>query len=149
MVTLWPVGTDAAAAPGGARPGAELTAQRAARRPSRAGRAQRLARRLGFGVLLTALMLWRLPELVQLALAAAVLFGAGAALWRGTWRVLRGGQSRAGRTPVWLGSAYPVCVQCLCGLHGLRPCFPAPCGIVCALLAGKYAAQLGARGAFT
>ena len=29
---------------------------------------------------------------------------------------------------------------------GLRPCFPAPCGIVCALLAGKYAAQL-VRGA--
>lgn len=91
MVTLWPVGTDAAALPVVLGPGAELTAQRGGEEARQGRMRQRLARRLGFGVLLTALMLWRLPELVQLALAAAVLFGAGAALWRGTWRVLRGG----------------------------------------------------------
>lgn len=90
MVTLWPVGTDAAALPAVLGPGAELTAQRGGEEAQQGRTRQRLARRLGFGVLLTALMLWRLPELVQLALAAAVLFGAGAALWRGTWRVLRG-----------------------------------------------------------
>lgn len=117
MVTLWPVGTDAAALPAVLGPGAELTAQRGGEEAQQGRTRQRLARRLGFGVLLTALMLWRLPELVQLALAAAVLFGAGAALWRGTWRVLRGGQSRAGRTRS-ARSARPVCVQYLCGLHG-------------------------------
>lgn len=90
MVTLWPVGTDAAALPAVLGPGAELTAQRGGEGAQQGRTRQRLARRLGSGVLLTALMLWRLPELVQLALAAAVLFGAGAALWRGTWRVLPG-----------------------------------------------------------
>lgn len=90
MVTLWPVGTDAAVLPAVLGPGAELTAQRGGEEAQQGRTRQRLARRLGFGVLLTALMLWRLPELVQLALAAAVLFGAGAALWRGTWRVLPG-----------------------------------------------------------
>lgn len=90
MVTLWPVGTDAAALPAVLGPGAELTAQRGGEEAQQGRTRQRLARRLGFGVLLTALMRWRLPELVQLALAAAVLFGAGAALWRGTWRVLPG-----------------------------------------------------------
>lgn len=79
MVTLWPVGTDAAALPAVLGPGAELTAQRGGEEAQQGRTRQRLARRLGFGVLLTALMLWRLPELVQLALAAAVLFGAGAA----------------------------------------------------------------------
>lgn len=79
-VTLWPVGTDAAALPAVLGPGAELTAQRGGEEAQQGRTRQRLARRLGFGVLLTALMLWRLPELVQLALAAAVLFGAGAAL---------------------------------------------------------------------
>ena len=107
MVTLWPVGTDAAALPAVLGPGAELTAQRGGEEAQQGRTRQRLARRLGFGVLLTALMLWRLPELVQLALAAAVLFGAGAAQR----------QSRAGRTRPARG-AYPVCVQCLCGLHG-------------------------------
>lgn len=90
MVTLWPVGTDAAVLPAVLGPGAELTAQRGGEEAQQGRTRQWLARRLGFGVLLTALMLWRLPELVQLALAAAVLFGAGAALWRGTWRVLPG-----------------------------------------------------------
>lgn len=83
MVTLWPVGTDAAALPAVLGPGAELTAQRGGEGAQQGRTRQRLVRRLGSGVLLTALMLWRLPELVQLALAAAVLFGAGAALWRG------------------------------------------------------------------
>lgn len=77
MVTLWPVGTDAAALPAVLGPGAELTAQRGGEEAQQGRTRQRLARRLGFGVLLTALMRWRLPELVQLALAAAVLFGAG------------------------------------------------------------------------
>lgn len=121
MVTLWPVGTDAAVLPAVLGPGAELTAQRGGEEAQQGRTRQRLARRLGFGVLLTALMLWRLPELVQLALAAAVLFGAGAALI------------------LFAYSAYAT-------FTGLRPCFPAPCGIVCALLAGKYAAQL-VRGA--
>lgn len=69
MVTLWPVGTDAAALPAVLGPGAELTAQRGGEEAQQGRTRQRLARRLGFGVLLTALMLWRLPELVQLALA--------------------------------------------------------------------------------
>lgn len=85
-VTLWPVGTDAGALPAVLGPGAELTAQRGGEETL-----QGRTRRLGLGVLLTALMLWRLPVFVQLVLAAAVLFGVGAALWRGTWRALRGG----------------------------------------------------------
>lgn len=71
MVTLWAVGTDVAALPAVLGPGAELTAQRGGEETQQGRTRQRLARRLGFGVLLTALMLWRLPELVQLALAAA------------------------------------------------------------------------------
>lgn len=90
-------------------------------------------------------MLWRLPELVQLALAAAVLFGAGAALWRGTWRVLRGG-SLGPDAPGLLAALILFAYSAYATFTGLRPCFPAPCGIVCALLAGKYAAQL-VRGA--
>jgi sulfite exporter TauE/SafE/copper chaperone CopZ len=145
MVTLWPVGTDAAALPAVLGPGAELTAQRGGEEAQQGRTRQRLARRLGFGVLLTALMLWRLPELVQLALAAAVLFGAGAALWRGTWRVLRGG-SLGPDAPGLLAALILFAYSAYAAFTGLRPCFPAPCGIVCALLAGKYAAQL-VRGA--
>ena len=145
MVTLWPVGTDAAALPAVLGPGAELTAQRGGEEAQQGRTRQRLARRLGFGVLLTALMLWRLPELVQLALAAAVLFGAGAALWRGTWRVLRGG-SLGPDAPGLLAALVLFAYSTYAAFTGLRPCFPAPCGIVCALLAGKYAAQL-VRGA--
>ena len=40
---------------------AELTAQRGGEEAQQGRTRQRLARRLGFGVLLTALMLWRLP----------------------------------------------------------------------------------------
>lgn len=145
MVTLWPVGTDAAVLPAVLGPGAELTAQRGGEEAQQGRTRQRLARRLGFGVLLTALMLWRLPELVQLALAAAVLFGAGAALWRGTWRVLRGG-SLGPDAPGLLAALILFAYSAYATFTGLRPCFPAPCGIVCALLAGKYAAQL-VRGA--
>lgn len=124
-VTLWPVGMDAAALPAVLGQGAELTAQRGGEEAQQGQTRQRLARRLGFGVLLTALMLWRLPELVQLALAAAVLFGAGgsgalrrgrSALARHVARAARR-QSRAGRTRS-ARSAYPVCVQCVCGLRG-------------------------------
>ena len=143
MVTLWPVGTDAAVLPAVLGPGAELTAQRGGEEAQQGRTRQRLARRLGFGVLLTALMLWRLPELVQLALAAAVLFGAGAALWRGTWRVLRGG-SLGPDAPGLLAALILFAYSAYATFTGLRPCFPAPCGIVCALLAGKYAAQLDA-----
>lgn len=96
MVTLWPVGTDAAVLPAVLGPGAELTAQRGGEEAQQGRTRQRLARRLGFGVLLAALILFAY-------------------------------------------SAYAA-------FTGLRPCFPAPCGIVCALLAGKYAAQL-VRGA--
>lgn len=63
MVTLWPVGTDAAALPAVLGPGAELTAQRGGEEAQQGRTRQRLARRLGFGVLLTALMLWRLRHL--------------------------------------------------------------------------------------
>lgn len=138
MVTLWPVGTDAAALPAVLGPGAELTAQRGGEGAQQGRTRQRLARRLGSGVLLTALMLWRLPELVQLALAAAVLFGAGAALWRGG--------SLGPDAPGLLAALILFAYSAYATFTGLRPCFPAPCGIVCALLAGKYAAQL-VRGA--
>lgn len=144
-VTLWPVGTDAAALPAVLGQGAELTAQRGGEEAQQGQTRQRLARRLGFAMLLTALMLWRLPELVQLALAAAVLFGAGAALWRGTWRALRGG-SLGPDAPGLLAALILFAYSAYAAFAGLQPCFPAPCGIVCALLAGKYAAQL-VRGA--
>lgn len=71
-VTLWPVGTDAAALPEVLGPGAELTAQRGGEETLQGRTRQRLARRLGLGVLLTALMLWRPPVFVQLVLAAPV-----------------------------------------------------------------------------
>lgn len=125
-------------------PGAELTAQHGGEEPLQGRTRQRLARRLGLGVLLTALMLWRLPVLVQLALAAAVLFGVGAALWRGTWRALRGG-SLGPDAPGLLAALILFAYSTYAAFTGLQPCFPAPCGIVCALLAGKCAAQL-ARG---
>ena len=138
-VTLWPVGTDAGALPAVLGPGAELTAQRGGEETL-----QGRTRRLGLGVLLTALMLWRLPVFVQLVLAAAVLFGVGAALWRGTWRALRGG-SLGPDAPGLLAALILFAYSTYAAFAGLQPCFPAPCGIVCALLAGKYAAQL-ARG---
>lgn len=75
----------------------------------------------------------------------AVLFGAGATLWRGTWRVLRGG-SLGPDAPGLLAALILFAYSAYAAFTGLRPCFPAPCGIVCALLAGKYAAQL-VRGA--
>lgn len=143
-VTLWPVGTDAGALPAVLGPGAELTAQHGGEEALQGRTRQRLARRLGLGVLLTALMLWRLPVLVQLALAAAVLFGTGAALWRGTWRALRG-DSLGPDAPGLLAALILFAYSTYAAFTGLQPCFPAPCGIVCALLAGKCAAQL-ARG---
>lgn len=126
-------------------PGAELTAQRGGEEAQQGRTRQRLARRLGFGVLLTALMLWRPPVFVQLVLAAAVLFGAGAALWRGTWRALRGGSLGPDASGL-LAALILFAYSAYAAFTGLRPCFPAQCGIVCALLAGKYAAQL-VRGA--
>lgn len=78
-VTLWPVGTDATALPAVLGPGTELTAQHGGEETLQGRARQRLARWLGLGVLLTALMLWRPPVFVQLVLAAAVLFGVGAA----------------------------------------------------------------------
>lgn len=136
-VTLWPVGTDAGALPAVLGPGAELTAQHGGEKALQGRTRQRLARRLGLGVLLTALMLWRLPVLAQLALAAAVLFGAGAALWRGG--------SLGPDAPGLLAALILFAYSTYAAFTGLQPCFPAPCGIVCALLAGKCAAQL-ARG---
>lgn len=133
-VTLWPVGTDAAALPEVLGPGAELTAQRGGEETLQGRTRQRLAHRLGLGVLLTALMLWRPPVFVQLVLAAAVLFGAGAALWRGG--------SLGPDAPGLLAALILFAYSTYAAFAGLQPCFPAPCGIVCALLAGKYAAQL-------
>lgn len=92
MVTLWPVGTDAAVLPAVLGPGTELTAQHGGEETLQGRARQRLARWLGLGVLLTALILFAY-------------------------------------------SAYAA-------FAGLQPCFPAPCGIACALLAGKCAAQL-------
>lgn len=140
-VTLWPVGTDTGALPAVLGPGAELTAQRGGEEALQGRTRQRLARRLGLGVLLTALMLWRLPVFVQLVLAAAVLFGAGAALWRGTWRALRGG-SLGPDAPGLLAALILLAYSTYAAFAGLQTCFPALCGIACAQLAGKYAAQL-------
>lgn len=138
-VTRWPVGVDACALISALGPDAVLTAQRGGEEAQQGQARQRLLRGLGLGVLLTALMLWRLPVFVQLVLAAAVLFGAGAALWRGAWRALRGGgaaQETAGLLAAFVLFVYSIYAACA----GRRPCSPAPCGIVCALLAGKYAA---------
>lgn len=73
-VTLWPVGTDAAALPAVLGPGTELMAQHGGEETLQGRARQRLARWLGLGVLLTALMLWRPPVFVQLVLAALILF---------------------------------------------------------------------------
>ena len=54
-VTLWPVGTDAGALPAVLGPGAELTAQRGGEETLQGRTRQRLARRLGLGVLLIGL----------------------------------------------------------------------------------------------
>ena len=140
-VTLWPVGTDAAALPAVLGPGTELTAQHGGEETLQGRARQRLARWLGLGVLLTALMLWRLPVFVQLVLAAAVLFGVGAALWRSTWRALRGG-SLGPDAPGLLAALILFAYSAYAAFAGLQPCFPALCGIACAQLAGKCAAQL-------
>lgn len=140
-VTLWPVGTDAAALPAVLGPGTELTAQHGGEETLQGRARQRLARWLGLGVLLTALMLWRPPVFVQLVLAAAVLFGVGAALWRSTWRALRGG-SLGPDAPGLLAALILFAYSAYAGFAGLQPCFPALCGIACAQLAGKCAAQL-------
>ena len=140
-VTLWPVGTDAAALPAVLGPGTELTAQHGGEETLQGRARQRLARGLGLGVLLTALMLWRLPVFVQLVLAAAVLFGVGAALWRSTWRALRGG-SLGPDAPGLLAALILFAYSAYAAFAGLQPCFPALCGIACAQLAGKCAAQL-------
>ena len=140
-VTLWPVGTDAAALPAVLGPGTELMAQHGGEETLQGRARQRLARWLGLGVLLTALMLWRPPVFVQLVLAAAVLFGVGAALWRSTWRALRGG-SLGPDAPGLLAALILFAYSAYAAFAGLQPCFSALCGIACALLAGKCAAQL-------
>lgn len=140
-VTLWPVGTDATALPAVLGPGTELTAQHGGEETLQGRARQRLARWLGLGVLLTALMLWRPPVFVQLVLAAAVLFGVGAALWRSTWRALRGG-SLGPDAPGLLAALILFAYSAYAAFAGLQPCFPALCGIACAQLAGKCAAQL-------
>lgn len=144
-VTLWPVGTDTGALPAVLGPDAELTAQRGGEETLQGRTRQRLVRRLGLGVLLTALMLWRPPVFVQLVLAAAVLFGAGAALWRSTWRstwrALRSG-SLGPDAPGLLAALVLFAYSAYAAFAGLQPCFPALCGIACAQLAGKCAAQL-------
>lgn len=140
-VTLWPVGTDAAALPAVLGPGTELMAQHGGEETLQGRARQRLARWLGLGVLLTALMLWRPPVFVQLVLAAAVLFGMGAVLWRSTWRALRGG-SLGPDVPGLLAALILFAYSAYAAFAGLQPCFPALCGIACAQLAGKCAAQL-------
>ena len=74
-------------------------------------------------------------------LAAAVLFGAGAALWRSTWRALRSG-SLGPDAPGLLAALVLFAYSAYAAFAGLQPCFPALCGIACAQLAGKCAAQL-------
>ena len=125
-VTLWPVGTDAAALPAVLGPGTELMAQHGGEETLQGRARQRL---------------WRPPVLVQLVLAAAVLFGVGAALWRSTWRALRGG-SLGPDAPGLLAALILFAYSTYAAFAGLRPCFSALCGIACAQLAGKCAAQL-------
>lgn len=60
-------------------------------------------------------------------------------------RALRGG-SLGPDAPGLLAALILFAYSAYAAFTGLRPCFLAPCGIVCALLAGKYAAQL-VRGA--
>ena len=122
-------------------PGTEVMAQHGGGETLQGRARQRLARWLGLGVLLTALMLWRPPVFVQLVLAAAVLFGMGAALWRSTWRALRGG-SLGPDVPGLLAALILFAYSAYAAFAGLRPCFSALCGIACAQLAGKCAAQL-------
>lgn len=71
----------------------------------------------------------------------AVLFGAGAALWRSTWRALRSG-SLGPDAPGLLAALVLFAYSAYAAFAGLQPCFPALCGIACAQLAGKCAAQL-------
>ena len=118
-VTLWPVGTDAAALPAVPGPGTELMAQHGGEETLQG----------------------RPPVFVQLVLAAAVLFGVGAALWRSTWRALRGG-SLGPDAPGLLAALILFAYSAYAAFAGLQPCFPALCGIACAQLAGKCAAQL-------
>lgn len=132
-VTLWPVGTDAGALPAVLGPGAELTAQRGGEEAVQGRSRQWLARRLGLAALLTVLLLWRLPAYVQLALAAAVLFGTGAVLWRGTWRALCGG-SLEPDAPGLLAAAVLFVYGTYAVFLEVQSCFFASCGIVCALL---------------
>ena len=70
-----------------------------------------------------------------------MLFGAGAALWRSTWRALRGGRLGPD-APGLLAALVLFAYSAYAAFAGLQPCFPAPCGIACAQLAGKCAAQL-------
>lgn len=111
-VTLWPVGVDAHVLVSAFGSNAVLTAQHGGEEAQQGQARQRLLRRLGLGVLLTAPLLWRLPGYVQLVLATAVLYG---------------------------DAVFAV-------FAGQPPQFAPPCGIVCTLLVGKYAA-VSARGA--
>ena len=70
-----------------------------------------------------------------------MLFGVGAALWRSTWRALRGG-SLGPDAPGLLAALILFAYSAYAAFAGLQPCFPALCGIACAQLAGKCAAQL-------
>ena len=144
-VTLWPVGVDAHVLVSALGSNAVLVAQHGGEEAQQGQARQRLLRRLGLGVLLTAPLLWRLPGYVQLVLATAVLFAAGAALWRGAWRALRGGGA-APETAGLLAAAVLYGDAVFAVFAGQPPQFAPPCGIVCTLLAGKYAA-VSARGA--
>lgn len=144
-VTLWPVGVDAHVLVSALGSNAVLVAQHGGEEAQQGQVRQRLLRRLGLGVLLTAPLLWRLPGYVQLVLATAVLFAAGAALWRGAWRALRGGGA-APETAGLLAAAVLYGGAVFAVFAGQPPQFAPPCGIVCTLLAGKYAA-VSARGA--
>ena len=67
--------------------------------------------------------------------------GTDAALWRSTWRALRGG-SLGPDAPGLLAALVLFAYSTYAAFAGLQPCFPALCGIACAQLAGKCAAQL-------
>lgn len=71
--------------------------------------------------------------------------GARAACAGGSGALRRGG-SLGPDAPGLLAALILFAYSAYAAFAGLQPCFPAPCGIVCALLAGKYAAQL-VRGA--
>ena len=111
-VTLWPVGTDAAALPAVLGPGAELTAQRGGEETLQGRTRLAEARRAAHGA-----------DAVAAAGVCAARACGGGALRRGRGPLAQH-VARAARWQPRVGCARPacgarsVCVQCVCGLRG-------------------------------